>query len=383
MQGLAHLLRDAGYEVSVISGMPNYPTGALFPQYCSNEPLTEAVEGITVRRIPFSPSHSGNRWTRTGSLLSLSVSLLRYGRAFLKDFRPDQMIISSPPLPLALCGAWLARQNKIPFLLNISDLWPLTAKELGALQDGPLYRLLQNAESHLFRQAQAWMGQSEEILAYLQSHSAAEKPAFLYRNLPPENAVRPAAFSAQKNVPRLIVYAGLIGPVQGILDIVRKVSFAAHELELHLYGDGADRKSLEAFLAHHPNRGVVYKGLLPPEEMFRKLPEYDFALAALKKGIYGAVPSKIYTAMAAHLPVIFLGEGEGAKIIQTHGTGWALPPGDFDALEKHLSHLAALPEEKLREMRNHISGIMEIHFNSQKQGTEFVRFFSGLAAKNK
>ncbi len=378
MQGMAHLLRDTGFEVAVIAGMPNYPTGALFPQYAQNKPVTETVNGILVHRIPFMPSHSGNRWTRTGSLLSLSASVLRHGSAFLRDFQPQKLLISSPPLPLALCGAWLARKHKIPFLLNISDLWPLTAKELGALRDGPLYHTLEKAECWLFRQAQGWIGQSEQILHYLQTHSAAQKPHFLYRNLPPQNAVPDTPLSFSKNTPRRIVYAGLIGPVQGILEIVRNVSFAKFGLELHLYGDGADRKDLEAFLQKNPGCGVVYKGLLPPEEMFRILPQYDGALASLKTGIYGAVPSKIYTAMAARLPLFFLGEGEGGKIIQTHGTGWTIAPGDFAELEKHLSAFAEMPEDNLQALRSHISGVMEAHFNVEKQGVDFVRFFGEM-----
>lgn len=379
MQGMAHWLRDAGYEVAVLAGMPNYPTGHIFPEYQkAGGILTEEIEGITVCRLPFSPSHSANRIKRTSSLFSLSGALLRHGGAFIKDFRPERMIISSPPLPLALCGAWLARRYGIPFLLNISDLWPLTAKELGALREGPLYSGLQKAESWLLNQAQGWLGQSEEILHYIRKRGFPEKPAFLYRNLPKVQEAQMSDFP-EKAGRRKIVYAGLIGPVQGILDIATQVNFAAHNLELHLYGDGVDRYALETFIQQHPERGVVYKGLLSPEEMFRKFPEYDLALASLRTSVYGAVPSKIYTALAAGLPVVFMGGGEGAALIEQHGTGWTIPAGNLAALEAHLSFLQKLPTESLAQMRKHILQVQQEHFNSRKQGAAFLDFFRKMA----
>lgn len=380
MQGIAHLLRDAGYEVAVLSGMPNYPTGRVFPEYKNSAVVTETVQGIQVCRIPFSPSHSASRVRRTGSLLSLSNAILKHGSAFLKDFRPQRLIISSPPLPLALCGAWLARRHQIPFLLNISDLWPLTAKELGALRDGPLYRGLQKAERWLFRQAAGWMGQSEEILQYIHKQGYPPKPAFLFRNLPA--ALDRMAFSKEKTGRLKMVYAGLIGPVQGILDIARQVDFAAYNLELHLYGDGTDRKALEDFARRHPERGVVYKGLLPPEEMFRKLGDYACAFASLRTTVYGAVPSKIFSALSAGLPVLFAGTGEGATLIQQHGVGWVVPSGDSEALKKQLNTLSDLPAAEWEALRARVLQINAQYFDARQQGADFIDFFRKTAPKN-
>lgn len=381
MQGLAQLLRDAGYEVAVLSGMPNYPTGAVFPDYVGKGLFTEQVGGITVHRMPFTPSHSPRRRIRTGSLLSLSGALLRYGRKVIKAFQPDWMIISSPPLPLALCGAWLARRSRIPFLLNISDLWPLTARELGALRAGPIYQSLQRAESWLFRQAKGHMGQSAEILSYLRQRHPAFKPQFLYRNLPATHPALPEPFVSDRR-PRQMVYAGLIGPVQGILKLVQDVDFASHRLVLHVYGDGADRKALEAFTIQHPERGIIYKGLLPAGEMFRKLPQYDFALSSLRTTIYGAVPSKIFSALSAALPITFLGTGEGAQLLQEHQLGWALPPGDVRALENHLSVLADLSDAALIGMRQHIAAVNATHFNPKQQQEAFLAFFRTLTGRS-
>lgn len=381
MRGMAHLLRDAGYEVGVLAGMPNYPTGRIFPEYQkASALLTETIEGIVVCRLPFAPSNSANRIQRTGSLFSLSGALLRYGSAFIDYFWPDQMLISSPPLPLALCGAWLARRHRIPFVLNISDLWPLTARELGALREGTLYASLERAETWLLSRAKGFIGQSEEILHYISARKPTAKPSFLYRNLLP--GVSPEAICLPLGSgPRRMVYAGLIGPVQGILEIATQVDFAACGLELHLYGDGADREALESFVTKHPERGVFYKGLISSEDMFRKLPQYDFALASLRTALYGAVPSKIYAALASGLPVVFMGGGEGAALIRQHKIGWTLPAGSPAALEAQLPLLRSIPESDLLRMRQHIVQIQQSQFQYEQQGKAFVEFMREMESR--
>lgn len=82
-------------------------------------------------------------------------------------------------------------------------------------------------------------------------------------------------------------------------------------MEFHIYGSGGEQKEIEAFIASHPNNGIIYHGVVAREELPFRLKEADMTLIPLVKNIYGAVPSKIYDSMAATLPIMFVGEGEG------------------------------------------------------------------------
>src|SRR5690606_8740898 len=108
-----------------------------------------------------------------------------------------------------------------------------------------------------------------------------------------------------QNAKRKIVYAGLLGFAQGILNICQSIDFDRLGLEFHIYGAGTEKEPILNFIKENPRRGIVYNGVVTREEIPVMLKQHDGALIPLTKMIYGAVPSKIYEAMAAELPVLF------------------------------------------------------------------------------
>ncbi len=375
---MAHTLRDAGYEVLVMCGRANYPTGRVFPEQRHHSGVVKTIqEGVQIVRLPFLPSRSPRRYVRMGSLATLALSALWHGPKIIRDFAPQLLLASSPPLPLATAGARLARRQGIPFALNVSDLWPLTARELGALQPGLLYKFLEQRERALFRQAAGWLGQSEEILGYMQRHAGAQKPAFLYRNLPVAQLPLPVSIPTA-GTPLRLVYAGLLGPVQGILEIVKAVDFKQLGFTLDIYGDGICRAEMEQFVRENPERGVQLCGLVPAAQMSRLLPRYDVGIACLNQPVFGAVPSKLFAAVGAGLPVLFCGGGEGEKLVQQYHLGWTVPPGDTAAFAGQLQKLQALLPAQwqlLQECCRQVAGSI---FNREEQDRAFVDFVNAL-----
>jgi glycosyltransferase involved in cell wall biosynthesis len=338
------------------------------------------MDGIEVHRLPFMPSQAHNRLLRLGSLFTLTLSLWRRGLALLRDAKPDWVVLSSPPLPLALAGSKLARKVGAKVLLNISDLWPLTAKELGALKPGMIYSALEGLERNLLRSADAWTGQSDEILSYIRKAAGVSCPDFLYRNLGP-------ARSQQMAIPtgavRRIVYAGLVGPVQGIAPIAMHTDFKALGLELHIYGDGPDRKKLEQFVKKHPERGIELHHTVSPDAMSELLPQYDLALVPLRKPIYGAVPSKLFAAIGSGVPVLFCGGGEGARIVQEHGLGWVCPAGDETCIVNTLRAIVAMPAEELAAVHEQCIKASAGAFSRDDQDAAFLHFLEAVTATKK
>jgi len=230
--------------------------------------------------------------------------------------------------------------------MNVSDLWPLSAKELGALSDGFVYRLLTRLESFLYRNATICTGQSQEIVDYITIQK--NKNVWLLRN-----GVDSSRFtvSGQINRTNKIVYAGLLGVAQGILAIIQNINFKELGLEFHIYGSGNEKEEIEKYLKSHPAYGISYLGLLGRDQVPHVLAQYDAALVALVKNIYGAVPSKIYEAMAAGLPIVFSGVGEGARIIKENEVGWQNDPGDWTSLMANLNTLKKLSNQELVELK--------------------------------
>jgi glycosyltransferase involved in cell wall biosynthesis len=335
---LAKGLEKRGWEIEVITALPNYPHGRIQEAYRRKWRVVEKIDGITTIRYWLYASNASKALPRIISMLSFSIMAF-CAMPRLWRFRPHYLLVESPPLTLGITGWLMCLLSKPRFIFNISDLWPLTAKELGAISDGRGYRLLERLESFLYRRVFACTGQSDEIVAHIREHGA--KQVLLFRNgvdlsrfpLPVETS---GMAPYTKEQPLKFVYTGLLGVAQGIEKICQNIDFHALGVEFHIYGAGAGRKSLERYLALNPTRGIYYHGSLISAAIPVLLQGHDAAIISLTRHIPGAVPSKIYEAMAAGLPIFFSGEGEGRRIIEKYAVGWTNHPDDFAQLADNI-----------------------------------------------
>lgn len=373
---MAALLRDRGYEVVVITAMPNYPTGAVFPGYRGRLIHKEILDGIEVIRIWMIPSNSGNLLIRAVSLLSFLFSFLLLAGPRLLFKRSAGVIISSPPLINAWLAALLTKLAGKKLLVNISDIWPLTVTEMGALKDGFLFRLLQRAERFLYKSANAFTGQSQEILDHIQQTVSHSKPDLLYRNLL-EEAPGPATAATREK----IIYAGNLGHAQGMLELCKNIDFAGPGLSLDIFGDGAERNEIAYYIEQHPDCNITLYPTLPQQQLGERLAAYKAMLIPLKTTIRGAVPSKLFMAVSYGLPVLFCGGGEGAALVKTHQLGLSSDPGDYKTLQEQLHKTARLNMAEWNMLHTHVLHARQTVFFKPAQDAAFATFIAALFDK--
>jgi glycosyltransferase involved in cell wall biosynthesis len=111
------------------------------------------------------------------------------------------------------------------------------------------------------------------------------------------------------------------------------------QLRISFVGDGPDKKRLQRMAEELRLTNVCFREPMPKEAMPTLVAEADMCLAPLKTYIPGAVPSKIYEAMACGRPVVFVGEGEAAEIVGQNRAGLIVRPGDVDGLAASLRQL--------------------------------------------
>lgn len=356
-------LKKRGWQVNIITAMPNYPTGKIFDHYKGKLYCNETIEGITIQRFWLYASNSKKTIPRIINMLSFSWMCL-FAWFKLIRVKPQYIMTESPPLTLALSGLILSKTTGAKHIMNVSDLWPLSAYELGAIGKGKLYGLLEWLEKFLYRNSFACTGQSQEIVTAIKNKGG--NRCHLYRNgvdferfdikTKPNNTATPK-----------IVYAGLLGVAQGILALCEAVPFKQLGFEFHIYGDGAEKKELEAYLSNNLNNGIYYHGNAPRKEIPSILHQYDLTIIPLIKPIFGAIPSKIYEAMAAGLPIIFAGGGEGATLIKQHQTGWICEPSDFTAMATTLTEISKLSAAELNQKKVNCKLAAEKTFNREIQ----------------
>lgn len=345
-------LKDNGADVSIITGMPNYPTGKIFEEYKGKFSCVEELDGMEVKRYWLYASNAKKILPRIWNMISFSLTVICSLR-YLRKRKNDYIIVESPPLTLGESARLLAKWTGAKLIMNVSDLWPLSARELGAMSgDGLAYRTLEKLERHLYKKSIFCMGQSQEIVDYIKEHGA--KEVYLFRN-----GVDPSRFTdVNSEGPKepsdklRIVYAGLLGFAQGIAGICENVNFKAVGAEFHIYGAGGEQAAIEKILKEHPDCGVFYHGKVSRDQIPVVLRQADCTLIPLVKNIFGAVPSKIYESMASGLPILFSGEGEGKRIVEENNLGWASAPLDYQQLEANIRHIASSKDDWEEKKRN-------------------------------
>lgn len=363
---LAKGLIKLGWEVSIVTAMPNYPTGKIFKSHRNKFSSTDWIDGIEVKRYWLYPSNAPKAFPRIVSMLSFSFMSL-FSFRFIRLKKPTYLLVESPPLTLAFSGWVLSKISRSMLIMNVSDLWPLSAKELGAIEEGRIYSMLERLERFLYQKSSICTGQSQEIVDYI-SRISPDK-TYLFRNGVDTNRFGGGTYDPSKR--KHIVYAGLLGVAQGILSICENIDFMELNAEFHIYGTGAEQERIVTFLNENPTRGISYHGTLKRDEMPEALSSYGGTLIPLVKNIYGAVPSKIYEAMAAGLPIIFSGEGEGAAIVNQIKGGWVSQPNDWDALRKCIEEFLKVEDHQYAALR----------VNNRKASLQFDRSYQ-IAALN-
>ena len=327
---LADGLQQRGFKVSVITPLPNYPTGKIFPEYKGKFKHTSIENDITIHRLWIYASNSKNKLLRLFAMLSYSFSLIWF---YTFNKIPKTVIVQSPPLLVAFTSMLFLKQKGRNLILNVSDLWPIAGLELGAFKKGFSYTMLEKIERFNYKRASLIFGQSEEILEHVSSLFP-EKETVLYRNYPDfEPPIIDAAVTSSKRIK--LVYAGLLGIAQGIFKLCEHLEYS--NIEFHIYGAGAEKSKIETFIANNPDLPIIYHGEVTRDQLHQALMQYDITIIPLLNRIYGSVPSKIFEYARLGLPMLYFGGGEGETLIEKNNLGWIAESGNYDNLNKVIS----------------------------------------------
>ena len=359
IEQLALKLHQNNYKVSVLCPLGNYPKGELFPEYKGKFSVTEKRQNITVKRLWIYPSVSKNIFKRTLSVLSFASVLFFY---LLCKKTPNKVVVQSPPLLLSFVSVLVLSLMRKKIILNVSDLWPLAAIELKALKkDSFSHHISLFFERFIYSRATLIFGQSNEIITHIHSIFP-KKECHLYRNFP-DHQVAKMELVSNINEPIKLFYAGLLGVAQGVFELCQNIELQNLNIELHIFGDGAEKSQIETLIQQNPEKKIFFQGMLERNILHEKLQSFDIAIVPLKTRIYGSVPSKIFEYGALGFPVLYFGGGEGETIVKENNLGWIAQVGNFESLNTALIEISNTGKEPIQIIKQKVFDYAESHFN--------------------
>lgn len=367
-------LEKRGCDIEVITALANYPTGSIFKEYKYKLVVNEVIDGIKAKRYWLFPSNSNNPIVRVISMFSFSISVM-FSLFYLRKRKSEVVIVQSPPLLAGMSGVILGRLSGSKIVTNISDLWPLTALEIGSVKRGFIYSFFERIEKYIYDKSDYFLTQSIESKTHIQKFT--DKEVFVYRNLNQNSTYEVAPYIEDG---LKIVYAGLLGMVQGVLEICKKINFSKLGIELHIYGDGYQRSEIEQYISNNKDSNIILHNSVPKKQIPRILSNYHATLIPLNKKIYGAFPSKIFMASAATLPIFFMGFGEARNLVEEKNIGWACDSNDYDTLYSQLEEMKTNQHEYQKKKEN-ITNLREEEFSFDKNQDNIYSFLNSLKKK--
>lgn len=378
-----------GHQVTVITGMPNFPAGVIHDEYRGRRWYTETIDGVTVKR--------GFLWTRPdryGRPLSYASFVISATLRVLFDRgRYDCVVATIPPPSVGLPGLLAALRHRVPWVLDIRDIWPEAIVQSGRLTNPLVIRAFEAVARFLYRRAHrittvtdGWKARLEEIgvpagkVAVLPN--GVDVRAFDEQSAAP----LPEAFDALDPDARWFCYAGILNRPQG-LDIVldgmarlrERDPEAYAEAQLVFVGEGPVEAELKAQCRKLALDRVVWIPRQPRAAVFALLRRCHAVLVTLRpRKDTSTVPSKIYESLASGRPVIYQAAGEGAETIRSAGGGTVVEPGSPDALADAM--LAYLRQPALAEAQGKSGrAFVEAHFDRRRIAERFSELLRNLS----
>lgn len=343
---LARGLADRGFEVGVHTGFPHYPSGSIEAPY-RNRPLRIERDGrVRIVRSMVYPVPNRGFARRLANHLAFAASALATSPA---SGPVDIVIAETPPLFTAAAGMLYAYLKGAVLALNVSDLWPESAIELGALSPGRAAGAAHELARLCYRRARLIAAPTRGIVKSLEERPEARgKVAHVPPAVDLERFAAIAPRAPRPRAPLRVLYAGTLGIAQGTGLLLDAAAVAGPEtMEISIAGDGPDASQLRARARGIEN--VRLLGSVPSSEVPSLYERADVAVVPLRDlPIFdGALPTKLFEAMAAARPVIVAARGEAAELVERSRAGVAVEPGDAHALAAAFTCLRAAPEQAL------------------------------------
>jgi colanic acid biosynthesis glycosyl transferase WcaI len=380
----------AGHEVTVLTGFPNHPDGVLRPEYRRHFRklvFRERVENVDVVRSWLLPFPNRKSYERMLNYSSFCVSAGTAG-SFLP--RPDAVIATSPQLLVGLSGWWVAKLKRVPFVLEVRDLWPESLAAVGAGSTGSvLYRVLRKVAGFLYRESDHIVVVTPAFRDHLIQHwCVPPKKISIVQNGVETNLFAPGTqgaqvrreMSLQSNF--VVSYIGTMGMAHGletVLEAAEQMQITSPEVMFLLVGEGADRERIEQIAASKKLTNMRFVPQQPREKVPSYIAASDVCLVLLKKSeVFDTViPTKMLEFMSCGKPVILGVKGQAKKILEASRGGLCVEPENPEALCKAIEELCT--NEYLRESlgRNGREHIVQ-NLSRERTAADYLEVLRGI-----
>jgi glycosyltransferase involved in cell wall biosynthesis len=348
-----------GHEVTILTGLPNYPDGEVYADFRAEPGRYSEFAGAPVIRVPMlARGQGGARLAANYASFALSASLVGAWRLRGRAF--DVIFVFEPsPVTVGLPAALLRRLKHAPVAFWVLDQWPETLVAVGAARSKAVLTGVGGVVRFIYRRCDLLLAQSRSFIPQIRRY-AGPRPRVEYFPSWSDAEPDPGGTDHAPEVPPApgvftVLFAGNIGDAQDfptVLDAVERLRDRA-DIRWFVVGDG---RRAEWVGQEIRRRGLADRirllGRFPLERMPSFFRSADALLVSLKaEPIFAmTIPGKVQAYLAAGRPLLGMLDGEGADLIARHGAGLVCPAGDGAGLAGNVARMADMPEAEREAM---------------------------------
>ncbi|QWA29936.1 glycosyltransferase family 4 protein [Pseudomonas sp. RC3H12] len=358
------LVRDLtakGHEVTVLTGLPNYPEGEVFERFRRNPEAFARYEGAEVIRVPL-VARGKRSFTLVLNYLSFLLNASTLGAFKLRGKRFDAVFVYAvSPILAAIPALVIGRLKRAPVFVWVLDLWPETLRAVGVVKHPRLLGLVGRMVSWIYNRTDYLLLQShgffDNVRRYCSRPIAEERlvyfPSWAEDDFSQASLSEPALIQREPGL-FTVVFAGNLGEAQDFPAVLDAAEALRGKVAVRwvIVGDGRMSKWLTTQVALRKLDNVHLLGRHPLEAMPGLFAQADALLVSLKTNdvFEKTIPGKVQAYLASGRPLLGMINGEAARVIEESGAGFACNSGDADGLAAITRSLAETSETERATM---------------------------------
>ena len=363
-----------GHDVTVVTGLPNYPMGEIYEGYRKGEKRDEVLNGVKVHRC-FTIGRKQGAINRFLNYYSYAFSSVSYVKKIKEEY--DVIFVNQlSPVMMANAAIYYKKTHNVPIVLYCLDLWPESLVAGGIKRNSVIYNFFHKVSERIYKHADKILITSKSFSDYFIKEFGINDTEYLPQYA--ESIFKPEMCKKEPDGTIDLMFAGNIGEAQSV-DTIIKAAILTQDisnLRWHIVGDGSELEALKSMSRGLNN--VVFHGRKSLEEMPKYYSMADAMLVTMQKDpvLSLTLPGKVQTYMAAGKPIIGAIDGETSLVVAEAECGICGGAEDVETLVKNVREFLNLDRNKLG-INSRI--YYEEHFNKETFIEKLEQYLSKYA----
>ncbi|OTP27625.1 glycosyltransferase family 4 protein [Enterococcus mundtii] len=363
---------DKGYEVTVLTGIPNYPQGDFYDNYGYKKNRSEEYHGITIKRIPIIPRK------RSSLMMTLNYGSFVLSGEIWKIMNKQRFdlvfIYEVSPMTQALPAVRIAKKLNIPCYIYVMDLWPENFEIITGLKHPLIIKPLNKMVDYIYENCHKIFTASKSFKQNIENRGVKSEKVIYWPQYAEEfyQVINTKSTKLIYDEKINITFAGNIGFAQG-LDVLpllgKRVKENQVNVRFNIVGDGRYKDELLKEVENNSLQDYFhFIDSVPATEIPEILAGSDFSFISLQENdIFSmTIPAKLQSSMACGKPILLSATGEVAQIVKKAKCGYIGNAGDIDSLFENLIQIEKLSKEEIDKLGENSRKYFEQEFEKEK-----------------